>query len=108
MATMTPVNSAIPTAQAGAIGRCQVCGNMRQTALVKYQHNIGMIFLRQTRSIQGNMCKTCVGKKFWEYSGKNLLLGPWGMISLVITPVYLVTNIVAYSSASRKLSGAVE
>ena len=81
---------------------------MRQTALVRYQHNIGMLVVRQTRYIQGNMCKTCVTKKFWEYSGKNLLLGPWGIISLVLTPVYLVTNIIAYASASRKLSGAVE
>jgi hypothetical protein len=108
MATMTPVNPAMPANPAGAIGRCQICGNMRQTALVKYQHNIGMLVARQTRYIQGQMCKTCVSKKFWEFTGKNLLLGPWGMISLVLTPVYFVTNIVAYAGASRKLSGAVE
>lgn len=108
MATMSPVNPAMPANPAGAFGRCQVCGNVRQTTLVKYQHNIGMLVLRQTRSIQGNMCKTCVGKKFWEYSGKNLLLGPWGVISLILTPIYLITNIAAYASASRKLSGAVE
>ena len=105
---MTSPNTTMPLNPANAIGRCQVCGNMRQTALVRYQHNIGMLVVRQTRYIQGNMCKTCVTKKFWEYSGKNLLLGPWGIISLVLTPVYLVTNIIAYASASRKLSGAVE
>jgi len=92
----------------GAMGRCQVCGNMRQTALVRFQHNIGMIILRQTRTIQGYMCKTCVGKKFWEYTGKNLLLGPWGVVSLILTPIYLIMNISAYVSASRQLSGAVE
>jgi len=102
MATMGPGPAG------NAIGRCQVCGNMRQTALVKFQHNIGMVIVRQTRTIQGYMCKTCVGKKFWEYTGKNLLLGPWGLISLILTPIYLIMNVVAYVSAARQLSGAVE
>jgi hypothetical protein len=53
-----PVNVASSGNPAGMMGRCQVCGNMRQTSEVKFHHNIGMIVLRQTRSIQGNMCKT--------------------------------------------------
>ena len=50
---------------------------MRATTLVKFDRNIGMLVLRQVRSIQGIMCKTCLGKKFWEFTGLNLLLGPW-------------------------------
>jgi hypothetical protein len=38
----------------------------------------------------------------------NLLLGPWGVISLIITPIYLVTNTVNYVAAQRELKGAVE
>lgn len=90
------------------MGRCQVCGNTRQTSPVEFQRNIGMIVLRQTRSPRGNMCKTCLSKKYWEFTGLNLLLGPWGVISLIVTPIYLVTNTISYVSASRKLSGAVE
>ena len=108
MATMNPagaVNTGLP---ASAIGRCQVCGNMRATALAKFDRNIGMIILRQVRSIQGNMCKTCLSKKFWEFTGLNLLLGPWGVISLIMTPIFLITNTVSYVSASRKLRDAVE
>lgn len=108
MTTMNPANSAMAANSAGAVGRCQLCGNMRQTALVQFQRNIGMVVLRQTRSIQANMCKTCVGKTFWKFEGLNLLLGPWGFISLIVTPIYLITNIVAYAGASKKLSGAVE
>ena len=93
---------------AAATGRCQICGSMRQTSQVKFHHNIGMIVLRQTRSIQGNMCKTCLRSKYWEYMGKNLLLGPWGIVSLVVTPIYMVTNTVSYVSSSRKLRDAVE
>ena len=90
------------------MGRCQVCGNMRATTLAKFDRNIGMLVLRQVRSIQGNMCKTCLGKKFWEFTGLNLLLGPWGVISLIMTPIFLITNTVSYVSASRKLRDAVE
>lgn len=108
MTTMNPANAAMAANPVGAVGRCQLCGNMRQTALVQFQRNIGMLVLRQTRTIHGYMCKTCVGKTFWKFEGLNLLLGPWGVISLIMTPIYLITNIVAYAGASKKLSGAVE
>lgn len=108
MATMTPASAAAAGLPTSAMGRCQVCGNMRAIALVKFDRNIGMLVLRQVRSIQGNMCKTCVGKKFWEFQGLNLLLGPWGFISLIMTPIFLITNTVSYASASRKLRDAIE
>jgi hypothetical protein len=103
-----PVNAASAANPAGVMARCQVCGNVRQTSTVTFQHNIGMIVLRQTRSIQANMCKTCMRSKYWEYMGKNLLLGPWGIVSAIVTPIYMVTNTVTNVSGARKLSGAVE
>jgi hypothetical protein len=87
---------------------CQLCGNMRSTQNVKFQRNIGMLLARQTRSIQADMCKTCMSKNYWEFMGKNLLLGPWGTISLIVTPIYLVTNTYSYLSARSALRGAVE
>lgn len=91
-----------------SMGRCQVCGSVRQTSPVTFHRNIGMLVARQTRSIQGNMCKTCVGKKFWDFTVKNIVFGPWGVISLIVTPIYLVTNTVSYISALNKLRGAIE
>jgi hypothetical protein len=67
-----------------------------------------MLVARQTRSIQGNMCKTCIGRKFWDFTVKNIVFGPWGVISLVVTPIYLVTNTVSYVSALHKLRDAIE
>jgi hypothetical protein len=93
---------------ANALGQCQLCRSMRQTAHVKYARNIGMLVLRQTRRLEANLCKTCAGKEFWNFQGMNLLLGPWGVISLIITPIYLVTNTVSYVAAQRELKGAVE
>jgi len=102
------VATAIPINPTNTLGRCQVCGSMRQTSEVTYQRNIGMLIARQTRTIHANMCKSCVHKNYWEFTGKNLLLGPWGTISLIITPIYLVTNTVSYVSALHKLRGALE
>ena len=90
------------------MAQCQLCGSMRQTAPVKFERNIGMLVLRQTRRLQARVCKTCLDKTFWNFQGLNLLLGPWGVISLIMTPIFLVTNTVSYSSARRKLAGAVE
>ena len=102
------MNTPGPLNNMNAVGQCQLCRNMRQTARVRYERNIGMLVLRQTRRLEGNLCKTCVTSQFWDFQAKNLLLGPWGMISLILTPVYLIANTVAYTSAKRQLSGAVE
>jgi hypothetical protein len=91
-----------------SIGRCQICGSMRQTSPVTFHRNVGMLVVRQTRIIQGNLCKTCLGKKFWDFTIKNIVFGPWGVISLIVTPIYLITNTVNYISALSKLRGAVE
>ena len=87
---------------------CQLCGVVRQTSRVSFTRNIGMLVARREKKITANMCKTCLKKNFWEYTAKNLLFGPWGVISLLVTPIYLVTNTVSYLSALQKLKGAVE
>jgi len=102
VATANPINNV------NSMGRCQVCGSVRQTSAVVFHRNIGMLVARQTRSIQGNMCKTCIGRKFWDFTVKNIVFGPWGVISLVVTPIYLVTNTVSYVSALHKLRDAIE
>ena len=81
---------------------------MRHTTPVTFHRNVGMLFARQNITLKATMCKTCLKSKFWEFQGKGLLLGPWGMISLVVTPIYLITNTVSYVSASNKLRYAVE
>jgi hypothetical protein len=102
------VTNTTPLSNKNVFRQCQLCGTVRQTAHVKFERNIGMLVLRQTRRLDAKVCKTCAGKQFWDFQAKNLLLGPWGMISLLITPIYLVTNTVSYVVARRELSGAVE
>jgi hypothetical protein len=105
------VQTTSPVNQMNAVNTmrpCQICGVVRQTSQVTFNRNIGMLVARQTKRINATMCKTCLTKNFWDFTSKNLLLGPWGMVSLIITPIYLVTNTVSYVSALQKLRGAVE
>ncbi len=91
-----------------APGRCQACGNMRQTKYVSFQRNVGMLLARRTYTVRGDMCKACIHKRYWEFTGKNRLLGPWGTISLIVTPVYLIQNTGVYVAALYKLRDAIE
>jgi len=102
------VNTANPINNVNSMGKCQICGTVRETSAVTFHRNVVMLVLRQTHRLTGNMCKTCIGKKYWDFTVKNLLLGPWGMISLIVTPIYLVMNTVTYISARQKLRHAIE
>lgn len=102
------MSTANMTGMAGGVKACQLCGSMRPTHNVTFHRNIGMLLVRQTRSIKADMCKTCMNRNYWEFMGKNLLLGPWGIISLIVTPIYLITNTYSYLAGRHNLRDAIE
>jgi hypothetical protein len=75
---------------------CQGCGIEAPTRYVEFYQNIGALVMRFHKSIKGNLCKSCVHKRFWEFTLTNLLLGWWGMISLVVTPIFILNNVGRY------------
>ena len=77
---------------------CQACGRNAETRYVSYSQNIGMLVIRSSKSIKGNMCPDCAGKYFLEYTLTTLFLGWWGVISFIMTPFILIWNIVSYCS----------
>ena len=86
-----------------APGLCQWCGSARPTEYVKFHRNVGMLLARRKFQIHGDLCKACIHRHYWEFTGKNLLLGPWGVVSLIVTPLYLIRNSGEYVSAIYKL-----
>jgi hypothetical protein len=86
--------------------RCQSCGEMRMTKFVAFYRNVGMLFRRQTYTMMGNLCKACVHKQFWKFEALNIVLGPWGMLSAIVAPIYFVQNIVSYIATLYELRGA--
>lgn len=91
-----------------AIGRCQICGNMRHTKAVTYYRNVGMLVMRRTYTVKGELCRPCIHKYFWQFAWKNVLFGPWGMISLIMAPIYLIQNTCQYLAALYRLRDVPE
>ena len=81
---------------------------MRQTRNVTFHRNVGMLLAHRTYKVHGDLCRACIHKRYWEFAGKNLLLGPWGTISLLVTPLYLIQNTSVYVAALYKLRDAIE
>ncbi len=81
---------------------CQTCGVEAPTQYVEFHYNIGMLIVRTHKSLKGTLCKACITKNFWEFTLINLLAGWWGVISLFVTPVFLIHNSIQYLKA-RKL-----
>jgi hypothetical protein len=86
-----------------APGLCQWCGSPRPTKYVAFYRNVGMLLARRKYQIHGDLCKACIHRHYWKFTGKNLLLGPWGVVSLFVTPLYLIQNTGKYVSALYRL-----
>jgi hypothetical protein len=78
---------------------CQGCGREAPTKYAEYHQNIGALVVRFGKSYKGQLCKQCMHKYFWETSLAPLFLGPWGTISLVLWPIFLINNVVRYLGA---------
>ncbi len=80
----------------GIYGHCQDCRRRAPTRSVSFHQNIGMIIVRQYKSVQGYLCKDCVNKHFWDMTLTTLVGGWWGLISAILTPFILVNNVAQY------------
>ena len=80
---------------------CDSCRLPNETKYVEFYENIGMVFMRSTRSVKGNLCKPCITYFFWTLTGRTMLLGWWGVISLIVTPFILLNNSLRYISSTN-------
>lgn len=86
------------TAARGGAGRCQVCGVSAPTKHVEFHQNVGMLVMRTHRTVRGNLCKSCIHQKFWKMTGITLAVGWLGTISLILAPIFVISNTVRYLS----------
>jgi len=86
------------------------CGGVRRgpgpVAHAVFRQNVGALFARFEKRIEGNMCGSCLSKKFWPFTLTTAAVGWLGMISLIIAPIYVVMNIVEYFKASSQIRKA--
>ncbi len=75
---------------------CQSCGVEAPTKYVAFYQNIGALVVRFSKSVKGDLCKSCIHRYFWQFTGVNLFLGWWGYISFFVTPFFLLNNVFRY------------
>jgi len=75
---------------------CKTCGAQAPTKHVEFYQNIGLVVTRQWATIEGNLCRRCIGAYFRSFTLTTLFLGWWGMISFFLTPLILLNNITRY------------
>lgn len=73
---------------------CAGCGSqVAPTGYGVFHRTISLLYIRFTAKKEGNFCVPCAWKIGGGYSGATLVLGWWGLIGLVTTPVYLAQNL---------------
>jgi hypothetical protein len=78
---------------------CQLCGRGPARRLTIRRH-VGMIVLQKFIRITPTLCKDCGRRTIWQYTGRTLVQGWWGLISLVIAnPFAILMNMVALLKA---------
>jgi hypothetical protein len=82
--------------QESAILTCRACGQTKPTRHVSFYQNIGLLIMRMHKSIDGQLCKSCINHYFWEFTLITLFLGWWGLISFFFTLFILPNNIIYY------------
>ena len=75
---------------------CEACGVEAPTKQVEFHQNIGAFLGRVHFSVEGEFCKSCVHKLFWKLNMINLLLGWWSLVSMFVTPLFILYNLVRY------------
>ncbi len=75
---------------------CQSCGLENPTKDVTLRQNIGMLMMRRSQTIKGNLCKPCIDSYFWRFMVVNATLGWWGLVSLIMTPIFLLNNVIQF------------
>lgn len=80
----------------GSTAFCQACGLENPTRFVDFRQQIGLLVIRLQKRVRANLCKRCINKVFWPFTLITALLGWWGIISLFMTPIFLINNIYYY------------
>lgn len=73
---------------------CARCGSeTAKTAYGVFRRNISLFFVRFTASREGNLCVPCALKVAIGYNATMLVVGWWGYIGAILTPIYSVQNL---------------
>jgi hypothetical protein len=79
---------------------CQSCGSTSApTKNVSFSQNVGVLVMRFSRTISGNLCRSCIDSNFWKMTLITFFFGWWGIISFFTTLFILPSNVFNYFGA---------
>jgi hypothetical protein len=70
---------------------------------VHFKANTALLFVRYESNQEGDLCGPCIHKTFIGYTIVNLLLGWWGLVSMIKTPGFILWNCGEYSDALKTM-----
>lgn len=80
---------------------CESCGRAPARRLIIRRH-VGMLYLQRFVRIEPTLCRECGTRTIIRYTGRTLVQGWWGFISLLIAnPFTIIMNLVALVQARR-------
>ena len=74
-------------------GYCEACRRVAPLRHARFMQNIGALVLRFPRTIEGNLCKHCIDKYFFRFTGTTMLLGWFGIISFFYSAFSVPSNV---------------
>lgn len=74
-------------------GYCEACRRVAPLRHARFMQNIGAVVLRFPRTIEGELCKHCIDKYFFRFTGTTMLLGWWGILSFFYSAFSVPSNI---------------
>jgi hypothetical protein len=80
-------------------GYCEACRRVGPLRQAHFMQNIGVVVWRFPRTVSGNLCKHCIDKYFFRFTGVTMLLGWWGLISFFYSCVAVPANIVSWTGS---------
>lgn len=73
---------------------CVICKSLTvPTGYALFQRNISLFYVRYTARQEGNFCVPCAWKTSAAFNAVMLVAGWWGLIGLILTPVYFFSNL---------------
>jgi hypothetical protein len=85
-----------------AIRQCQNCGKVRNTQHCVFKANMSFIFRRWYTELDAHLCIGCATIKFIAFEVSTLCLTWFGIVGILVGPVYIFHNVIEYVEALYK------
>src|SRR4029078_13093079 len=84
---------------------CVMCAERPAVPVARIRENIGKLVARRHVTYAGRFCPSCLHRCYARATARTFFLGWWGLVSLLVTPIFLIANALCYRRALREVGG---